>query len=63
MESGLEPRDTWLGIKELKQQFTPKKHERAQWDDDKKMCNKKDQAEQTALFLERNSNGGITYMK
>eukprot|EP00973_Karenia_brevis_P049960 6936256-Karenia_brevis.AAC.1 len=57
MQSELEPREKWLGIKELKQQFTPKMYERAHWDDDKKMCNKQDQAEQTALFLEKKMGG------
>eukprot|EP00973_Karenia_brevis_P002092 283499-Karenia_brevis.AAC.1 len=37
MQKELEPRDKWLGIKELKQQFTPKMYERAHWNDDNKM--------------------------
>eukprot|EP00973_Karenia_brevis_P050631 7030726-Karenia_brevis.AAC.1 len=59
MQADLEPRDRWMGIKELKQQFTPKMYERAHWNDDNKMCNKKGQAEQTALFLEKKTMGRL----
>ena len=53
MRRDLEPRDKWLGIKELKQQYTPKMYERAHWNNDGKLCSKDEQAEQTAMFLEK----------
>eukprot|EP00973_Karenia_brevis_P068983 9588691-Karenia_brevis.AAC.1 len=58
MQKELEPRDKWLGIKELKQQFTPKMYERAHWNDDNVMCQKRDQAEQTALYLIQQDSDG-----
>ena len=53
MRRELEPRDKWLGIKELKQQYTPKMYERVHWNNDGKICSKEEQAEQTAIFLEK----------
>ena len=53
MNRNLEPRDKLLCIKELKQQYTPKMYERSHWNDDGKLCNKSEQAEQAATFLEK----------
>eukprot|EP00973_Karenia_brevis_P074206 10311642-Karenia_brevis.AAC.1 len=61
MKAELEPRDKWLGIKELKQQFTPKMYERVHWNNDNNMCNKKEQAEQTELFLEKKQWGDLLH--
>ena len=55
MNKNLECRDKWLGIKELKQQQKPKTYERSYWDEDGKLCNKAEHAEQTAIFLEKNN--------
>ena len=48
-----------MGIKELKKQHTPKMYERSHWNNDKRLCSKEEQAEQTAIFLEKN--WGTTY--
>ena len=50
MDENLECRDKWLGIKELKQQYTPKMYERSYWNEDGKLCNKAEHAEQAAIF-------------
>ena len=62
MNRNPEPRDKWMWVKEFKQQLTPKMYDRSHWNDDKKLCSKEEQAEQTAIFLEK-SNGEISYTK
>ena len=61
MRKELEPRDKSLGIKELKQQYTPKMYERAYWNNDGKLCSKEEQAEQTAIFLEKKQWGDFLH--
>ena len=52
INKNLELGDKSVGIKELKQQYTPETDERSHWDDAIKLCSKEQQAEQTATFLD-----------
>ena len=61
MRRDLEPRDKWLGINELKQQYTPKMYERAHWNIDGKLCSKDEQAEQTAMLLKKKQWGDLLH--
>ena len=38
-------------------------YERAHWNDDGKLCSKEEQAEQTAICLEKKNSGATSYMK
>ena len=59
MNKNLECRDKWLGIKELKQQYTPKMYERSYWNEDGKLCSKAEHAEQAAVFLKKKTMGRL----
>ena len=53
MNRNLQPRDKFLGIKKLQQQYTPKMYEGSHWNDEKKLWSKEEQAEQTAILFEQ----------
>ena len=61
MSRNPDKRDKWLGIKSIKQHFTPKMYESAFWNDDNKLCAKDQQAEQAAKFLENKKLGDYLY--